>query len=51
MFDFNQLYSRLHDTRLQNWAEQLPAQIQQQLDKKRHGDLEKWQAVLALLPA
>jgi len=51
MFDFSSLYSHLRDTRLQPWAELLPHQIQSQLDKKRHGDLEKWQAVLEQLPA
>lgn len=51
MFDFSSLYSRMDLPRLQQWAEQLPDQINQQLDKKRHGDLEKWQAVLDQLPA
>lgn len=37
--------------RLAAWAAQIPAQIDNVLTKKRHGDLEKWQAVLDLLPA
>ncbi|MDH5178045.1 MAG: tRNA 5-methoxyuridine(34)/uridine 5-oxyacetic acid(34) synthase CmoB [Gammaproteobacteria bacterium] len=51
MFDFSPLYEKMHLPRLQGWADILPAQIKQQLDNKRHGDLDKWQAVLDQLPA
>lgn len=36
--------------RMAAWAAQIPAQIDNALNKKRHGDLEKWQAVLDQLP-
>jgi len=51
MYDFSPLYALMQDTRLQAWQARMPAQIKQTLDRKRHGDLEKWQAVLEQLPA
>lgn len=36
---------------LTQWAEQLPAQIAQQLSQQRWGDLPQWQQSLAQLPA
>lgn len=51
MLDFKNLYSLTLALRLQRWVDQIPQQISQSLDKKRHGDLEKWQAVLDQLPA
>lgn len=50
MFDFNKLCSLPHGPRLQSWLEQIPQQIRHTMDKKRHGDLDKWQAVLEQLP-
>ncbi|MFA7555947.1 MAG: tRNA 5-methoxyuridine(34)/uridine 5-oxyacetic acid(34) synthase CmoB [Spongiibacteraceae bacterium] len=35
---------------LTGWLQQLPAQIEQGLDKKRYGDLERWSQALASLP-
>ena len=48
--DFSSLYSLMSGERLSAWAEQIPGQIHNSLHKKRHGDLEKWQAVLEQLP-
>ncbi len=35
---------------MDEWAAQLPAQIEKGLDTRRHGDLPRWQAVLGALP-
>lgn len=51
MQDFSSLYRLMTGERLAAWAERIPAQIEANLNKKRHGDLAKWQAVLARLPA
>jgi len=50
MFDFNKLYSLDHAPRLRSWVDLIPQQISQAMETKRHGDLERWQAVLAQLP-
>ncbi len=41
----------LADGPLAAWAPRLPAQIAAGLDPRRHGDLPRWEAVLAALPA
>ncbi len=51
MHNFNALYKLMSGERLSRWAEQIPEQINHNLHKKRHGDLQKWQAVLEQLPA
>ena len=50
MFDFNKLTQLSLGPRLRSWVDLIPQQIHQTLDSKRHGDLERWQAVLAQLP-
>jgi len=51
MFDFNKLTQLSLGPRLRSWVDLIPQQIHHTLDSKRHGDLERWQAVLAQLPA
>lgn len=51
MFNFDRFYVLPKGPRLQAWIDRLPGQVQQALDKKRHGDLQRWQAVLDQLPA
>ncbi|MGD8577152.1 MAG: tRNA 5-methoxyuridine(34)/uridine 5-oxyacetic acid(34) synthase CmoB [Thiohalophilus sp.] len=50
MIDYSLLYRRMHEVGLDDWARQLPAQIEQGLDSKRYGDLPKWQAAVAGMP-
>jgi len=61
MIDYQDLIAGLHQlgaqqstlkkSTLTRWAEQLPAQIAQQLSLQRWGDLPQWQQSLAQLPA
>ena len=50
MLNFHKLNSFTHGLRMRTWIDRLPQQIHQALDSKRHGDLERWQAVLGQLP-
>jgi len=50
MQDFSPLYTLMTGERMSNWAAQMPTQIDAVLNTKRHGDLEKWQAVLDQFP-
>ncbi|MEY2666656.1 MAG: tRNA 5-methoxyuridine(34)/uridine 5-oxyacetic acid(34) synthase CmoB [Pseudomonadota bacterium] len=47
---YTDLYNALCDVDVQKWAQQLPAQIADAFDTKKHGDLLKWQTQLAQLP-
>ncbi|MEN9756502.1 MAG: tRNA 5-methoxyuridine(34)/uridine 5-oxyacetic acid(34) synthase CmoB [Pseudomonadota bacterium] len=48
---YSALYNALCDVDAQKWAQQLPAQIADAFDTKKHGDLLKWQTQLAQLPS
>ncbi|MDH5446272.1 MAG: tRNA 5-methoxyuridine(34)/uridine 5-oxyacetic acid(34) synthase CmoB [Gammaproteobacteria bacterium] len=51
MLNFNKLAKISSGPRLQAWIDLIPQQINDTLAIKRHGDLERWQAVLGQLPA
>jgi len=51
MHDYGPFLSKLAGQGMSAWAERLPADIAQAFDFKRHGDLKKWQDILASLPA
>ena len=48
--DYTELYPLLKDTPLEPWIEQLPERIARGLRYERHGNLPKWEEVLAKLP-
>lgn len=50
MIDYQPFFSVLKDTELADWLETLPAQLERGLDKKRYGDLARWEKVLSELP-
>ncbi len=47
---YQSLYRVLAEHGARRWAEQLPKQLEQAFTHGRHGDLRKWQKVLAALP-
>jgi len=49
MSDYSFLYQLMHDTPLEQWAEQLPQQLKQ-LMAEPHGDYERWNKALQQLP-
>jgi len=49
--DVETLLAALADGPLARWAERLPSQVAAGLDPARHGDLPRWEAALAALPA
>lgn len=52
MIDYTPLYRDLKNTPLAHWLDNLPAALNHRLeDAHRHGDLPRWQASLADLPA
>jgi tRNA (mo5U34)-methyltransferase len=52
MIDYQPLLAAMSShTRLRQWAEQLPEQINQGLSPEKWGDLPKWQAALGELPS
>ena len=48
---YSDLYNALRDVDAHAWAQQLPAQIADAFDTKKHGDLLKWQTQLTQLPS
>ena len=50
MIDYQPFLTLLKDTELADWLDVLPAQIERGLDKKRYGDLKRWEDVLNNLP-
>lgn len=51
MIDYSPLFRTLENTPLDHWLDDLPPALDQRLeDARRHGDLPRWQASLALLP-
>ncbi|WP_223655527.1 tRNA 5-methoxyuridine(34)/uridine 5-oxyacetic acid(34) synthase CmoB [Halopseudomonas nanhaiensis] len=52
MIDYSPLFDQLRDSPLAHWLDPLPAALRQRLAiAERHGDLPRWQACLADLPA
>ena len=52
MIDYQPLFDQLRDTSLAHWLDPLPDALDQRLSAaERHGDLPRWQACLAMLPA
>jgi len=47
---YSKLYNALYEANVHDWAQQLPKQIHEAFDTKKHGDLLKWQTQLAQLP-
>lgn len=50
MIDYKELQIWLENSGMSRWAELLPGQIKKGLDKKRYGDLVKWETALKHLP-
>ncbi len=50
MIDYTRLYAALAQRGLQAWLDRLPEQLTKTRTLSRHGDFNKWQAVLHLLP-
>lgn len=50
MIDYQPFLNVLKQTELDGWLESLPAQLERGLDKKRYGDLKRWENVLNDLP-
>ena len=50
MFDYSNLFDVWGQTTLGAWLEILPSQLEGRLVVSRHGDLERWKAILARLP-
>ena len=51
MTAYQDLYTALREAQAGAWADLLPAQIAAALDPSCHGNLPRWQALLARLPA
>lgn len=50
MIDYQPFLSALKKTELADWLDSLPGQLERGLDKKRYGDLSRWENVLNNLP-
>jgi tRNA (mo5U34)-methyltransferase len=50
MSDYQDLYDTLQDANADAWLALLPAQLDQAFHAAKHGDLQRWQSVIAQLP-
>ena len=50
MIDYQPLYQALCEANAEYWAELLPRQLKQALASTSHGDLRRWQLIVAQLP-
>lgn len=50
MFEFESLYNDLNNNEFSEWADYLPAQIDQVFIDRFHGKLKEWQEILEALP-
>jgi tRNA (mo5U34)-methyltransferase len=50
MIDYQPLYDVLLEANADGWAEKLPPQIAAAFDTSKHGELARWQAVVAAVP-
>ncbi|MBS1213730.1 MAG: methyltransferase [Proteobacteria bacterium] len=51
MPDYSALFTACRRTELREWAQSLPERCDRAFDTSRHGDLVRWQSILAGLPA
>jgi tRNA (mo5U34)-methyltransferase len=51
LFDYSLLQQQLQETPLADWANDFPQLLAQNLSEKRYGDLPRWKAAYAELPA
>ncbi len=50
IFQFSELFEFLSQSQLQRWLDTLPQDLEQALRPNAHGQLERWQTVIASLP-
>ena len=50
MINYQPLYQALCEANAEHWAELLPGQLKQALASTSHGDLRRWQQIVAQLP-